>query len=988
MKPAGMCRRVVAAALVAALVASTWRLAAEAASATGCRLWGQVTTSDGAPLPGVAVRFSNGLPPQVTDRLGCYETLAQAEGEQCLVTPSKPGYRFLPTQRSVWLSGQAAEASFVADAARAKRRFLDTPALMNGAALAVTTLAINNDATLTTIRDVTLNNTCAGSPTHYQASELPTFTGATWLPYSAAPAFTLSAGNDTKTVYMRVATTTELSTATADTIVLNQPTLVELLVNGPVKTAHAWPEAEEDWFFFTVATTAAHTIETWAGTLVDNYLELYAADQTTLLTADDDSGEGACAKIVRTLDPGTYFVKGRARDATATGTYAIRVTTGDTTITVLDPHGDPAANTFLEVGNAEVVFSSTSPGILEVTCRFAVNPGTVTGIQDKVRACIEPVGASLLRWESLLGTPSTWSGSAAGRPATAHTTMGKAVYNATTSRYEVKAIFTGLPPNNADFGPKRLWAQIVDGAAVAATADQPIEVFFPKTATNNPGTGRNAGPNWFYYWKTGNVCGTTAGWEYATSPDYGFYMPGEDHVNVCDAAPNANSGPEYYENDLGDGITVAGQGLGPQCCTETIAHEVLHKWIYETWAPLIAAAEADGEDDGDDYDDPDDDGIPNIFEATYLGIATDTNDPDTYNMGTPYTTYGDQEVRCRKTELDPGLTSAPEADWAYPGNNSYPRYPQEAAAQPQDNGGTQTTTTPGSPLNDHIVQRGTDAADVQAAAGGPGNDTIVQYGGAGNDTQSASGHSGHDTIIQYGGAGDDLQIASGGGRHDHIKQFGGPGNDTSQASGGRDRDTISQYGRQGNDSLVADGGTGNDAIVQDGGDGNDTQLASGGDDNDRITQRAGTGNDTAIVAGGAGNDRIYQHGEEGHDTLAADGGDGDDFIWQHGGTGRDSLIANGGNGNDTIVMLGSHGNDTLTYELSPGADRAYLLGGGGTDTATIRANSQSFTLVSLWSGATLYQQGTGGTRIVAASIENLTVIGNDGTTAVYTGSAR
>ncbi|MBM4040992.1 MAG: hypothetical protein FJ290_21035 [Planctomycetes bacterium] len=932
------CVAAAAAALVAA--ASAWQLAGAAQPAAGCLVHGQVTAADGSPLAGVAVRFSTGLPCQVTDKDGRYAVLAPDDGEACLVTPSKAGYAFVPAERRVWLSGDSAEASFQAQPQR-RARMDDLPVGDPLASMAVIGFEINDGAEYTTTRDVTLNNSCDGTPTHYQASELPGFTGATWLPYSAAPTFTLSAGNDAKTVYFRVGNVNEISGAASDGIILNEPTIVTLVVNGPVKTGWAWPAGEEDWYTFTVAATAEHTIETWAGTLADNDMALYAADQTTLLAQDADSGEGACAKIVQTLDPGTYFVRVTAHNVGATGTYTIRVTTGDTTVAILDPHGDPTATTQLDVGNAEVVFSMANPGVLQVVCRFVVKPGAVAGITDKVRACIEPVGDSALQWLTPADADATWAASPAGRPATAHTTMGKATYDPATDRYEVKAVFTALPTSNSGFGPKKLWAQVVDGTTVVAQAEQPLEVFFPKLGTNNPGTGRNAGPNWFYYWKTGNVCGTTTGWEYEVSPDFGFYIPGEDHVNLCDAAPTVNTGPEYYENDLGDGIEVAGQGIGPHCASETIAHEELHKWIFETWAPLIAAAEADGENDGDDYDDPDDDGIPNIHEDGFLAITTDPNDPDTYNMGGVYATYGDNEIRCRKQELDTGLTVTDADDWAYPGTNSCPPYPLAQAQLPDPDPGIADVDHDdlGNPGDDTMVQPGSRGPDTQVAYGGAGNDQITQSGRNGNDTQTAYGGSGRDTIVQAGSHGNDTQTAYGGSGNDHITQNGGYGNDTAQATGGTGDDTIIQAGRSGNDSVTADGGHGNDIIRQDG--------------------RRGT------------------------DTLAATGGDGNDLIVQGAGRGNDSLTASGGEGDDQVILDGNSGNDTLTYDISPGNDQVSLNGGKGRDTLTIRSNGQSYTILDP-RGNVLYQHGTGGSTIVVMRVEALTVIGDDGVTVVYT----
>ncbi len=69
---------------------------------------------------------------------------------------------------------------------------------------ALTSFQIDNGAGTTSSRTVTLNNTAAGSPTHYMASQSSIFSGAVWKQYSTAPSFTLSAAMGSKTVYFKV----------------------------------------------------------------------------------------------------------------------------------------------------------------------------------------------------------------------------------------------------------------------------------------------------------------------------------------------------------------------------------------------------------------------------------------------------------------------------------------------------------------------------------------------------------------------------------------------------------------------------------------------------------------------------------------------------------------------------------------------------------------------------------------------------------------
>jgi len=97
----------------------------------------------------------------------------------------------------------------------------------------VTSFKIDGGAGSTTDRTVKLNNTATVSPTQYMASESPNFTGAAWLTYSTAPAFTLSAGNGTKKVYFKVKNTAGASQVVSDTIVLAQlPTVTSFKIDG------------------------------------------------------------------------------------------------------------------------------------------------------------------------------------------------------------------------------------------------------------------------------------------------------------------------------------------------------------------------------------------------------------------------------------------------------------------------------------------------------------------------------------------------------------------------------------------------------------------------------------------------------------------------------------------------------------------------------------------------------------------------------------
>ncbi|MBI5091162.1 MAG: SUMF1/EgtB/PvdO family nonheme iron enzyme [Candidatus Hydrogenedentes bacterium] len=92
----------------------------------------------------------------------------------------------------------------------------------------VTSFLINSGAAAAASRTVTLDNTCAKTPTQYMASEDSGFAGAGWQTYGAAPSFDLSSGNGIKTVYLKVKNAGGESEVSSDTITLNEITLSEI----------------------------------------------------------------------------------------------------------------------------------------------------------------------------------------------------------------------------------------------------------------------------------------------------------------------------------------------------------------------------------------------------------------------------------------------------------------------------------------------------------------------------------------------------------------------------------------------------------------------------------------------------------------------------------------------------------------------------------------------------------------------------------------
>ncbi len=93
---------------------------------------------------------------------------------------------------------------------------------------------INDGASDTESRDVVLNLSCSGSPTHMMASEDGSFSGAIWQPYFDASPFTLSAVEGLKTVYVKVKTENADSDPASDSIeyaVPRPPEVLSILIN-------------------------------------------------------------------------------------------------------------------------------------------------------------------------------------------------------------------------------------------------------------------------------------------------------------------------------------------------------------------------------------------------------------------------------------------------------------------------------------------------------------------------------------------------------------------------------------------------------------------------------------------------------------------------------------------------------------------------------------------------------------------------------------
>jgi len=288
----------------------------------------------------------------------------------------------------------------------------------------------------------------------------------------------------------------------------------------------------------------------------------------------------------------------------------------------------------------QYTFNSDNPGVLYVYFKAAVTPGgqgALEKIRDRVRFEMDGIGSSKMEWD----------------PATPN---GKPIVEAGFLQAKLK--FTGLPSKNDDFGKKKVQL-LVDGKPTDAAA---VKVFFQKSATNHPG-GQSGDPNWFYYWKEGDVCGIGANdvFDGKAQPNcLGYTVTGKDYiVRLCARAALQNQGPVTYSGASAWGsAVVCGQGKGIKCVAEILQHERHHLALYDAFYAQNQPA------------DPDRDFVSTNDEGSTDRIQSDPNDPDTFNikLSIPdYATYGDDEIRCRKEELKHIIQYHAEKDWADPG---------------------------------------------------------------------------------------------------------------------------------------------------------------------------------------------------------------------------------------------------------------------------------------------------------------------------------
>lgn len=119
-------------------------------------------------------------------------------------------------------------------------------------------------------------------------------------------------------------TLSEQDRAFAGRVYPKERVVPELTVDGPRTEAAIGQAGEVDAFRFVADQPGRYVMDTRGPS--DVTLSLWGPDDESLVRAvDDNSGRGPNARIVRKLQPGTYWLKVRHASATATGVYDIAV---------------------------------------------------------------------------------------------------------------------------------------------------------------------------------------------------------------------------------------------------------------------------------------------------------------------------------------------------------------------------------------------------------------------------------------------------------------------------------------------------------------------------------------------------------------------------------------------------------------------------------------------------------------------------------------
>jgi hypothetical protein len=236
----------------------------------------------------------------------------------------------------------------------------------------------------------------------------------------------------------------------------------------------------------------------------------------------------------------------------------------------------------------------------------------------------------------------------------------------------LKIIFRGLPVNNSEFGPKYVKAKLPQ---YSLADSEMVKIFYPKDDLNHPFINLNSNPNWFFYWKNGDVIHRMMNVAFdglINSP--GLYDSGKDTVFI--GWNSAMLIPSYQINNFPHTFIEAG---GIDLCATTISHEQYHQEINNNWRPpngiwhiRYGPHPMWNPNIPPNLNDIDGDRLPNAYEdsiSNALGFfRLNPDSADTYNVdgrfpGHGYRAYGDDELMARY--LSDGQSGIDSLDWSH-----------------------------------------------------------------------------------------------------------------------------------------------------------------------------------------------------------------------------------------------------------------------------------------------------------------------------------
>ena len=198
--------------------------------------------------------------------------------------------------------------------------------------------------------------------------------------------------------------------------------------------------------------------------------------------------------------------------------------------------------------------------------------------------------------------------------------------------------FTGLPANNADFGPKDL---VLSLASCKDT--QVVKIFFTALATNHPW---NITPNWYYYWTQALNNGPHI---YNALVNYGRTVQPDAHIEIGANAYTQNGIPRHPNENYIDAFGII------------VSHEQWHRShrlhninVHGGWNPP-----ANEDIDGDVVCDREPADPPGDHTGGWEAAnGTDPNNPTTHGIE-------DKEWIAQQNETDPNASAL---DWAFEGS--------------------------------------------------------------------------------------------------------------------------------------------------------------------------------------------------------------------------------------------------------------------------------------------------------------------------------